>query len=315
MEQSAPLTVSHRNSQDARVQNLAARHQVEHTRPDSIMSLTAVVQDPMNEWLEASLARAQYVESGLEISYLSRISSQSRSGIDTPLHSWSGRESTSDTRYNMTTIRPRLPTSSTYVTPPLSISSRSAIESIDFSALSGRFEPQGSQSKVRESTILATNLGREIRSARPLSPVSATQDVIRPSLPLRPTNLPFLKNDRLSENPVSTPGSLTIHSRSEIGARSLSQTEQSWFRRLPPLKLYLPSLQWDFESHLQSESGPTRRFDDGMSPLSSVPLSPASGHSRSEIGTPLVTQHGRTCVRQGVPRYELVNQDQYWDIV
>ncbi|KAL4412148.1 hypothetical protein CABS03_06573 [Colletotrichum abscissum] len=81
-----PLTVSHRNSQDATVQNLAARHQVEHTRPDSIMSLTAVVQDPMDEWLEASLARAQHVESGLETSYLSRTSSQSRSGIDTPLH-------------------------------------------------------------------------------------------------------------------------------------------------------------------------------------------------------------------------------------
>ncbi|KAK0369618.1 hypothetical protein CLIM01_13019 [Colletotrichum limetticola] len=317
----APLTVSHRNSQDARVQNIAARHQVEHNRPDSIMSLTAVVQDPMGEWLEASLARAQHVEFGLETSYLSRTSSQSRSGIDTPLHSWSGRESTSDTRYNMATIRPRLPTSSTYVTSPLSMSSRSAIESIDFSALPGHFEPQGSQSKVQESTIPAINLGREIRSARPLSPVSslpwtsATQDLMRPSMPLRPINLHFLKNDGLSENTVSTPDSSTIHSRSDIGARSLSQTEQSWFRRLPPLKLYLPSLQRAFESHLQAESGPTRRFDDGMSPLNSVPLSPASGHSRSEIGTPLMTQHGRTCVRQEMPRYELVNQDQYWDIV
>ncbi|KXH37661.1 hypothetical protein CSAL01_13067 [Colletotrichum salicis] len=344
MEAGTPINVH--------VQTLEAQHTVDVNRSPSVMSLSAAIHPPnyhrpVDEWLESSvLSGAQLIlpsspisDHDFDASQVTRCWSQSRSGIDTPIHSWTGRlDSLKESLNSPTTFRSRSPMNTSaspqdrthpHITSSLmSTVSRSAVDSNDYTLRERDDAPaqRALQSlnttlNPRSPTVVSSALARLLSSAPPASQAAFGSDpALKPSAFSSAVSSP--KDASLDRSMTRTSGSSTALSRSEITDQDTHapQADSNWFHRLPPLKSYLPQLKWVSEPRTQTRiDGSKEGFNASngpTSPYSSVSLTPASDRSRSVIGTPVTYQQAGNHLYQRKDTGDHTrHHDQYWDIV
>ncbi|KZL67843.1 hypothetical protein CT0861_03971 [Colletotrichum tofieldiae] len=343
------------------MQTVEAQHTVNVNRSPSVMSLSAAIhppnyQRPVDEWLESSVLNAAQStlpsslisDHNFDASQVTRCWSQSRSGIDTPIHSWTGRlDSLKENQFLISprTFRSRSPINTTaspqdrthlhMASSLLSTFSRSAIDLNDYTlreqddtpvqralqSLNSAFSREPTLTPgSRSPTVVSSALARVLPSVPP-----ASQPALGPGPALKPLALSSTvsgpQDPSLDRSTIRTSGSSTALSRSEIADRNTyaSQAESSWFH-LPPLKSYLPQLKWVSEPRTQTRIGGSNdgisTSNEPTSPYSSVSLTPASDCSRSVIGTPVAYQQGGNSSYQRTDaRDHTRHHDKYWDIV
>ncbi|KZL88159.1 duf3723 domain protein [Colletotrichum incanum] len=352
MEAGTPINVH--------VQTLEAQRTVDVNRSPSVMSLSAAIhppnyQRPVDEWLESSvLSGAQSIlpsspisDHNFDASQVTRCWSHSRSGIDTPIHSWTGRlDSLKESLISPRTFQSRSPIN-TSASPQgrthphmtsslLSTFSRSAIDSNNYTlreqddapaqralqSLNSAFSRETTLTPgSRSPTVVSSALPRLLPSV-PL----ASQAAFGPGPALKPSAFSSIisgpKDSSLDRSTIRTSGSSTAMSRSEIAHQETytSQAESNWFHRLPPLKSYLPQLKWVSEPRTQTRIDGSKdgvgASNEPTSPYSSVSLTPASDRSRSVIGTPVAHQQGGNSLYQRTDARDHTRpHDKYWDIV
>ncbi|WQF89381.1 hypothetical protein CDEST_14395 [Colletotrichum destructivum] len=300
-----------RASTTVSLRDVGAQYLVNYVQLPSVLSQSATVHSSVDHWLESfqNTSEADH-----------QTWSQSRSGIETPSYSWSGGlDDRGEIFHSHSTTRSRSPTGASYLamsSPVISASSRSAISASGIPARralqSLNVTPHAAQdTSLTSQPSLASRSAIEYNRNSPTDPTPASF----PEIP--PAHLWMKEQAGIASLPSSS-----LFSRSEIGegqkpwSNDPSQAQNGWFfRRLPPLKSYFPSLQWGSQAPADREPVRLDTSHKATSPYSSVPLTPESGHSRSGIGTPIVYQHERLLTSQREGGAPLRPDSNYWDIV
>ncbi|KZL70977.1 hypothetical protein CT0861_07763 [Colletotrichum tofieldiae] len=317
---------------DICVQTLDAQRTVDVNRPPSVMSLSVAVHPSrdsgsVDEWLESSALRvtqSDFPGSPMSVHsfgerQVTRSRSQSRSGIDTPIQSWTDRLiSLKENQFlvSPTTSRSRSPMNTSasndyFLGEYRNTPAHRALQSLNFTF-------------PREPALTSVSHSPTAISSEPVAVRPSAQAAPVPGPPLRPlTSFSTLSKGPSSDRFTSGPStSSTVLSRSEIAQQDAypSQAEPNWFHRhLPPLRSYIPQLNWVSEPRIQTgikEPGNgVRNLDRPASPYSTVSLTPASDRSRSVIGTPEIHQQTDALIHQEGVRELREHHDKYWDSI